>query len=114
VEGVQDLLAIERTGEFHGLYHVLHGSLSPLRGVGPDQLTLAHLLRRVREEGPAEVVIATNVNVEGEATASYIQRLLVPLGVQTSRIATGVPQGSSLEFLDQTTLGRAIAGRRPI
>jgi len=114
VEGIADLLAIERTAEYRGRYHVLHGVLSPLRGIGPDQLTIGALLDRVRSGTVHEVVLATNVNVEGEATAAYLQRVLRPLAVRTSRIATGVPQGASLEFLDQATLGRAIVARREV
>lgn len=114
VEDVPDLLAIERAGEFHGLYHVLHGVLSPLRGVGPRDLTLDDLVRRVDAEQPEEVIVATSVSVEGEATASYIQALLRDRPVRLSRIASGVPQGTDLEYLDQATLGRALRARFPL
>jgi recombination protein RecR len=114
VEDVPDLLAIERSGEFGGLYHVLHGVLSPLRGVGPRDLTLEDLVRRVDEEAPEEVILATSVSVEGEATASYIQTLLRGRSVRLSRIASGVPQGTDLEYLDQGTLGRAMRARQPL
>ena len=112
VEDVPDLLALERSGEFRGLYHVLHGVLSPLQGVGPRDLQLDELVARVRREQPAEVILATSVSVEGEATASYIDSLLRGLPVQVSRIASGVPQGADLEYLDQATLGRALRARQ--
>src|SRR6202022_3163334 len=108
VESVPDLLAIERTREFRGRYHVLHGALSPLDGVGPDQLKIKELLSRLR--GGAEVIIATDPTVEGEATALYITRLVKPLGVRLTRIAQGVPTGSDLEYADQVTLARALQG----
>lgn len=111
VEGVPDLLAIERTGEFRGRYHVLHGVLSPLRGIGPGELTLSHLVERVRQEQPNEVILATQISVEGEATAAYIQSLLGGTSARLSRIASGVPQGAELEYLDHGTLGRALAAR---
>ncbi len=116
VEGVPDLLAIERTGEYGGLYHVLQGVLSPLRGVGPSELTIAHLVARVRapaepDQAIREVILATPVSIEGEATASYIQSLLEGAGSQLTRIASGVPQGTELEYIDQATLGRALRGR---
>ena len=109
-----DLLAIERSGQYHGRYHVLHGVLSPLDGIGPDDLRIADLLRRVREAGepPLEVILATSPNVEGEATAMYIARLLRPLGAKVTRIASGVPIGGELEYVDQVTLSRALEGRR--
>jgi recombination protein RecR len=112
VEDVPDLLALERSGEFRGLYHVLHGVLSPLQGVGPRDLQLDELVARVRREQPTEVILATSVSVEGEATASYIDSLLRGLPVQVSRIASGVPQGADLEYLDQATLGRALRARQ--
>lgn len=114
VEDVPDLLAIERSGEYHGLYHVLHGVLSPLRGVGPRDLTLDDLLTRLDTEPPEEVILATSISVEGEATAAYIQNLLKARPVRLSRIASGVPQGSDLEYLDQGTLGRALRARQPL
>lgn len=114
VEDIADLLAIERSGEFRGLYHVLGGALSPLRGVGPRDLNLADLVARIDVAQPAELIVATSVSVEGEATASYIAGLLRGKGVQLSRIASGVPQGSELEYLDQATLGRALRARLPL
>ena len=111
VESVQDLLAFERTGAYRGLYHVLHGVLSPLKGIGPGQLKLSNLEDRVRDEDVAEVIIATNPDVEGEATALFLTRRLAPTGVAVSRIATGVPMGGDLEYIDQNTLTRALAGR---
>jgi recombination protein RecR len=114
VESVPDLLAIERTGEYRGRYHVLHGCLSPLDGVGPDDLKVKELLARLGDGTVREVIVATNPDVEGEATALYLQRLIGPLGVQVSRIAQGVPMGGDIEYADQVTLGRAIAGRRPL
>lgn len=111
VEEAGNVIAIERTGEYRGLYHVLHGRLSPLDGVGPDDLTVDKLVERVRDLGISEVIIATNPNVEGEATCNYIAGLLGGLGVNTSTIARGVPMGSDLELADQVTLARAIKGR---
>jgi len=112
VENVADLLAIEKTREFRGRYHVLHGVLSPLDGTGPDQLRIRELLSRLREGGAEEVIVATNPDVEGEATALYLTRLLKPMGLKVTRIAQGLPIGSDLEFADQATLSRALAGRR--
>ncbi|HET8724703.1 MAG TPA: recombination mediator RecR [Anaeromyxobacteraceae bacterium] len=114
VEGVPDLVAIERTHEYRGRYHVLHGALSPLDGVGPGDLKIRELLVRLETEPAEEVVIATNPDVEGEATALYLARLLKPLGVRVSRIAQGVPMGGDLEYADQVTLARALAGRRDL
>jgi recombination protein RecR len=116
VESVPDLLAIERTREFRGRYHVLHGALSPLDGVGPDQLKIKELLARVStpDNSIAEVIVATDPTVEGEATALYLGRLLKPLGVKVTRIAQGVPTGSDLEYADQVTLSRALSGRREL
>jgi recombination protein RecR len=115
VEQPMDVLALERTGEFRGRYHVLKGSLSPVDGIGPDQLRLTELLRRVREGQVREVIVATNPTAQGEATALYIARLLqsVPDLIVT-RIARGVPMGSDLEFSDQVTLARALSGRKEI
>ncbi len=113
VESVPTLLAIERTGSYRGLYHVLHGVLAPLEGIGPEEIHLRELLLRLQVE-VKEIIVATNPSVEGEATAIYIQRLAAPLGVKTSRIASGVPIGSDLEYADQVTLARALAGRLPI
>ena len=115
VENVPDLLAIERTREFRGRYHVLHGALSPLEGVGPDQLRIQELLRRLGAKGESpieEVIVATNPDVEGEATALYLTRLIRPSGIRVTRIAQGVPMGGDLEYADQVTLARALSGRR--
>jgi recombination protein RecR len=114
VEGVPDLVAIERTREYRGRYHVLHGALSPLDGVGPSDLKIRELLVRLETEPAEEIVIATNPDVEGEATALYLARLLKPTGVKVSRIAQGVPMGGDLEYADQVTLARAISGRREL
>ena len=114
VEGPPDLIAVERTREFRGRYHVLHGVLSPLDGIGPDQLRVKELLRRVGGGKVLEVILATDPDVEGEATALYLTRLLKPLGVRVSRIAQGVPLGGDLEFASQATLARALIGRREV
>jgi recombination protein RecR len=114
VESVPDLLAVERTREFRGRYHVLHGALSPLDGVGPDQLKLKELLARLHDAPADEVIVATDPTVEGEATALYLARLLKPLGVKVTRIAQGLPTGSDLEYADQVTLARALSGRREV
>jgi recombination protein RecR len=113
VESVPDLLAIERTREFRGRYHVLHGALSPLDGIGPDQLKLKELVARLHH-GVEEVIVATDPTVEGEATALYITKLVKPLGVRVTRIAQGLPMGGDLEYADQVTLARALQGRREI
>ena len=110
VEEPNDVIALEKTNEFRGLYHVLGGSLSPLDGVGPDELKVKELLARIGE-GVAEVILAMNPNVEGEATTIYLTRLLKPLGVRVSRIARGLPVGGDLEFADEATLSRALEGR---
>jgi recombination protein RecR len=112
VESVPDLLAIERTHEYRGRYHVLHGALSPLEGIGPDRLKIKELLARVQDA--SEVIIATDPDVEGEATALYLGKLLRPLGVRATRIAQGVPMGGDLEYADQATLARALAARREL
>jgi len=119
VEEPYNLVAVEKTRSFKGLYHVLHGSLSPIRGVGPDELMLANLLPRLmpdNNEGVEvrEVIIATNPTTEGEATANYIARLLKPLGVRVTRIAMGMPVGSDLEFVDEVTMDKALANRHEI
>jgi len=115
VEGVTDLLAIEATGEFGGLYHVLHGVLSPLRGVGPSQLRITSLVARLPGSAIREVIFATSISVEGEATAAYLQSVLSRTpDLVLSRIASGIPQGSDLEFIDQGTLGRALRGRQTL
>jgi recombination protein RecR len=114
VEEPNDLLAMERTGEFRGRYHVLQGALSPLDGIGPDDLRVRELLLRLEAGTAAEVILATNPNVEGEATALYLARLLRPLGVRVTRIARGLPVGGDLEYADQVTLSKALEGRREI
>ncbi len=114
VEGVPDLIAVERTREFKGRYHVLHGVLSPLEGIGPDQLKIKDLIARLHDGHVEEVIVATNPDVEGEATALYLTRLLKPLGIKVSRIAQGLPMGGDLEFADQATLARALSARREL
>ena len=120
VESTPDLRAIENTGEFRGHYHVLHGLISPLEGIGPDDIHVAELLRRLRprsedeEDAVREVILATSPSVDGEATALYLARLIKPLGIEVTRIASGVPIGSELEYADRVTLSRALAGRREL
>ena len=114
VEEPRDVLAIERTGEFRGRYHVLGGAISPIDGVGPDQLHVKELMARLGSEEIAELVLATNPNIEGEATASYLARLVKAMGLKVSRIASGLPVGGDLEYADEVTLGRAFAGRREV
>ncbi len=114
VEEPHNVVAIEKSGQFHGLYHVLHGSISPLRGIGPDDLKIGPLLARLRDGGVKEIILATNPNIEGEATAVYVSRLLKPLGVRVTRIALGLPVGSELEYADEVTVGKALEGRREI
>lgn len=114
VEQPQDVYVLERTGAFHGRYQVLHGVLSPLDGVGPEDLKLQSLPRRVREAGTREVIVATNPTVEGDATALYIGQMLAGLGVRVTRLARGLPVGGSLEYLDEATLGRAFEGRAEV
>jgi recombination protein RecR len=112
VEEPLDVLALERTGQFKGRYHVLHGAVSPVEGIGPDQLKIRELVERVDRERPEEVIVATNLDLPGEATAAYLHRLLAPLGVTVSRPASGLPAGGDLEYADEVTLGRALVGRR--
>ena len=112
VESALDLLAIERTAEYQGLYHVLHGVISPIDGVGPEDIHVPELIERVREGGVEEVIIATDADIEGEATAVYLSRALAPLGVKVTRPAHGLPVGGDLEYADELTLARAITGRR--
>ncbi len=114
VEEPLDIVALERTGQFKGRYHVLHGALSPVEGIGPDKLKVQELLARVRTEGPDEVIVATNLDLPGEATATYLHRLLVPLGINVTRPASGLPVGGDLEYADEVTLGRALLGRRAL
>ncbi len=112
VEEPHNILPIETTRQFSGLYHVLHGSLSPLRGIGPEQLKIVNLLERIQAEEIQELIIATNPTVEGEATAVYLSRLMKPLGVKVTRIAMGIPVGSDLEFADEVTMGKSLENRR--
>ena len=112
VEEPADLMAVERSHEYKGRYHVLHGVLAPLDGIGPDELKIAPLLERLQRSEVKEIIIATNPNVEGEATALYLAKVVKPLGVQVSRIAHGIPMGGDVEYTDAVTLGRAIEGRR--
>ncbi len=111
VEEVKDLMAVERSG-FSGRYHVLHGVISPLKGIGPDDIKIRELVDRVKNGGVSEVIIATNPNLHGEATATYITKLLKPLGVRITRIAFGIPMGGALEYIDDLTLSKAFEGRR--
>lgn len=112
VEEPKDVLAVERTREYRGVYHVLGGAISPIDGIGPDSLRIKELVTRLADGTVTEVVIATDPNLEGEATATYLSRMLSPLGVQVSRLASGLPVGGDLEYADEVTLGRAFAGRR--
>ena len=112
VEESKDFQAIERTREYRGLYHVLGGAISPIEGIGPDQLRIKELLTRLSNAQVVEVIIATDPNMEGEATATYIARMLSPLGINVTRLASGLPVGGDLEYADEVTLGRAFAGRR--
>ena len=114
VEKPLDVLALERTRGYHGLYHVLHGVLSPMDGVGPEDLKIKELLSRLEGGSVKEVILATNPNLEGEATAMYLQRLIAPLGIKVTRLARGLPFGSSLEYADEVTLTRALEGRQEI
>jgi recombination protein RecR len=114
VEEPRDIVAVEKTGEFRGRYHVLQGAISPIEGVGPDQLRVKELLVRFESEGVEEVILCTNPNIEGEATALYLARLLKPLGLRVTRIASGLPVGGDLEYADELTLGRALEGRRDV
>jgi recombination protein RecR len=114
VEEPRDVLAIEKTNEFRGRYHVLGGAISPIDGIGPEQLHIRELVRRIGDEDITEVVLATNPNIEGEATASYVSKLLKAMDVSVSRIASGLPVGGDLEYADEVTLGRAFAGRRAV
>jgi recombination protein RecR len=114
VEDARDIVAVEKTGEFGGRYHVLLGAISPIDGIGPEQLKVRELLARLEPEGVREVILCTNPNIEGEATAMYLARLLKPLGVRVTRIASGLPVGGDLEYADELTLGRALEGRREV
>ena len=114
MESPRDVLAFERTHEYNGLYHVLHGAISPMNSVGPDDLTIKELLARLQDDTVNEVIMATNPTVEGEATAMYIGRLLKPMGIKVTRLAYGVPVGADLEYADEVTLTRALTGRQMI
>ncbi len=115
VEDVKDIIAMERTHEFKGVYHVLHGSISPMNGIGPDDIKIKELLQRIQSgETITEIIIATNPRVEGEATAMYLSKLIKPLGIKVTRIAHGIPVGGDLEYTDEITLTKALEGRREI
>lgn len=114
VEQPLDVLVVERTGGYRGLYHVLHGALNPIEGVGPEQLRVRELTERVEAGGVGEVIMATNPSLEGEATSMYLQRLLGPLGVRVTRLARGLPSGADLEYMDDLTLARALEGRQEL
>ncbi|MFO8010584.1 MAG: recombination mediator RecR [Dehalococcoidia bacterium] len=114
VEEPLDILSIERTGQFKGLYHVLHGVISPMEGIGPDDLKIKELLDRLKEVAVEEIILATNPNLEGEATAMYLQRLISPLGIRVTSLARGLPIGGDLEYADEVTLGQAFEGRREV
>jgi len=115
VEDARDVIAVEQTNEFSGKYHVLQGTINPIEGIGPEQLRITELMRRITDEGVTEVIVCTNPNIEGEATAMYLARLLGPTpGLTITRLASGLPVGSDLEYADEITLGRALTGRRLI
>jgi recombination protein RecR len=114
VEEPRDVVAVEKTQEYRGRYHVLQGAISPIEGIGPEQLRIKELLGRIADEGIDEVILCTNPNIEGEATAMYLSRLLQPLGLRVTRIASGLPVGGDLEYADELTLGRALEGRREV
>lgn len=114
VQETKDLVAIERMKDFQGQYHVLHGAISPMEGIGPDEIRIAELLRRLSDERIQELILATNPNIEGEATAMYLSRLIKPFGIRITRIAHGLPVGGDLEYADEVTLSKALEGRREI
>jgi recombination protein RecR len=114
VEESRDIVSVERTGEFRGRYHVLLGAMSPLEGIGPEQLKIRELVARIDPEGVQEIILCTNPNTEGEVTAMYLARLLKPIGLTVTRIASGLPVGGDLEYADELTLGRALEGRRAV
>jgi recombination protein RecR len=114
VQEPKDLVAMERTKEFGGYYHVLHGAISPMEGIGPDDIRIAELLKRLSDEKVQELILATNPNIEGEATAMYLSRLVKPFGIKVTRIAHGLPVGGDLEYADEVTLSKALEGRREI
>ena len=111
VEDARDVIALERSNQFHGLYHVLHGAISPMDGVGPDQLKIKELLQRLQIHPAEEIIIATNTSIEGEATAMYLSNLLKPLGIKVTRIAQGLPVGGDIQYADEVTLAKAFSGR---
>lgn len=114
VEDPRDVVALEKTKEFHGYYHVLHGVISPLEGIGPEEIRIKELLARLTSDEVKEIVLATNPNIEGEATAMYLAKLLKPMGIKVSRIAYGIPVGGDLEYADEITLSKAMEGRREL
>ena len=114
VEDVKDIVAMEKTHEFKGVYHVLHGSISPMNGIGPDDIKIKELLARLMDGTVKEVILATNPRVEGEATAMYLSKLIKPLGIKVTRIAHGIPVGGDLEYTDEITLSKALEGRREL
>ena len=114
VEDVKDIIAMERTHEFKGVYHVLHGSISPMNGIGPEDIKIKELLERLKETDVNEIIIATNPRVEGEATAIYLSKLIKPIGIKVTRIAHGIPVGGDLEYTDEVTLSKALEGRREL
>ena len=114
VEDVRDIVAMEKTHEFKGVYHVLHGSISPMNGIGPEDIKIKELLERLKDTDVKEIIIATNPRVEGEATAMYLSKLIKPLGIKVTRIAHGIPVGGDLEYTDEVTLSKALEGRREI
>jgi recombination protein RecR len=114
VQDPKDVIAMEKMKEYNGLYHVLHGAISPMEGVGPEDIKIAELLKRLQDETVQEVILATNPNIEGEATAMYISRLLKPTGIKVTRIAHGLPVGGDLEYADEVTLSKALEGRREL
>jgi recombination protein RecR len=114
VQDPKDVIAMEKMREFNGLYHVLHGAISPMDGIGPEDINIPDLLKRLQDETVQEVILATNPNIEGEATAMYISRLLKPSGIKVTRIAHGLPVGGDLEYADEVTLSKAIEGRREL
>ncbi len=114
VEDVKDIIAMEKTHEFKGVYHVLHGSISPMDGIGPDDIKIKELLNRISQNKISEIILATNPRVEGEATAMYLSKLIKPMGIKVTRIAHGIPVGGDLEYTDEVTLAKALEGRREI
>ena len=114
LEDPKDVVAMERTKEYNGLYHILHGSISPMEGIGPEEIKIKELLQRIQNQPVKEVILATNPTIEGEATAMYISKLLKPMGIMTTRIAHGIPVGGDLEYADEVTLSKALEGRREI